>query len=408
MNTPLHESTGLSATPLSIAMIGTRGVPAAYGGFETAIEEIGSRLVERGHSVTVYCRSADGSKPAEHLGMSLVHLPAVRVKVAETLSHTGLSTLHALTHSAPDAAFVFNAANAPFVPLLRARGIPTAVHVDGLEWKRDKWGGAGKRYYRAAESAAVRWSDALIADAQGIADYYDAEFGVPTELISYGATILGETGSDRIADLGLTPGGFHLVVARFEPENHVREIVEGYAASDARLPLIVVGSAPYSADYTREIERVAAGDERIRLLGGVWDQDLLDELYANALTYVHGHSVGGTNPSLLRAIGAGTAVLAWDVDFNREVALDHGRYFGDARSLAQLLESAEDDVTGTLSAGDRLRERAASTYDWDLVTTGYERLAARLADGYSIRPIARTARRSSTGRSGTPVASPVS
>jgi glycosyltransferase involved in cell wall biosynthesis len=403
-------STGESATRrLHIAMIGTRGVPAAYGGFETAIEEIGRRLVERGHAVTVYCRSKDGEKPAEHLGMSLVHLPALHVKVAETLSHTGLSAIHAVTHTAPDAAFVFNAANAPFVPVLRARGIPTAVHVDGLEWKRDKWGGAGKRYYRAAESAAVRWSDALIADAQGIADYYDDEFGVPTELISYGATIIDEPTSTRIAELGLVPSGFHLVVARFEPENHVREIVEGYAASDASLPLVVVGSAPYSAEYTAAIERIAASDDRIRMLGGVWDQDLLDELYANALTYVHGHSVGGTNPSLLRAIGAGTAVLAWDVDFNREVTLEDGRYFGSAAELAPLLESSESDAASTLSRGDRLRVRAATTYDWDLVTTGYERLAARLAAGYSIRPIAKSARRSaSSARSGAPVAAPVS
>lgn len=397
-----------TTAPLSIAMIGTRGVPAAYGGFETAIEEIGRRLVERGHSVTVYCRSKDGEKPAEHLGMSLVHLPALHVKVAETLSHTALSTLHALAHRAPDAAFVFNAANAPFVPLLRAKGIPTAVHVDGLEWKRDKWGGIGKRYYRAAETTAVRTSDALIADAQGIADYYEDEFGVPTELISYGATIIDAPTSHKIAEIGLTPGGFHLVVARFEPENHVREIVEGYSASDATLPLVVVGSAPYSADYTTAIEAVAARDPRIRMLGGVWDQDLLDELYANALTYVHGHSVGGTNPSLLRAIGAGTAVLAWDVAFNREVTVENGRYFASAAALAPLLESAEADVTGTLSTGDRLRERAASTYDWDLVTTGYEQLAARLAGGYSIRPIAKAARRSTSGRTGTPVASPVS
>ncbi|RWZ50881.1 glycosyltransferase family 1 protein [Labedella phragmitis] len=398
-----------TARPLHIAMIGTRGVPAAYGGFETAIEEIGRRLVERGHSVTVYCRSKDGEKPAEHLGMALVHLPALHVKVAETLSHTGLSAIHAVTHAAPDAAFVFNAANAPFVPVLRARGIPTAVHVDGLEWKRDKWGGAGKRYYRAAESAAVRWSDALIADAQGIADYYDDEFGVPTELISYGATIIDEPTSTRIGELGLTPNAFHLVVARFEPENHVREIVEGYSASDARLPLVVVGSAPYSAEYTAAIERIAASDDRIRMLGGVWDQDLLDELYANALTYVHGHSVGGTNPSLLRAIGAGTAVLAWDVDFNREVTLEDGRYFGSASALAPLLESSESDLAATLSRGDRLRVRAATTYDWDLVTTGYEHLAARLAAGYSIRPIARSARRSaSSSRSGASVASPVS
>src|SRR6185503_12367589 len=115
-------------------------------------------------------------------------------------------------------------------------------------------------------------------------------------------------------------GGFHLVVARFEPENHVDLAVEGYRRSGATLPLVVVGSAPYADEYTNRIHAIAEGDPRIRLLGGVWDQDQLDQLYAHALTYIHGHSVGGTNPSLLRAMGAATAVLGYDVVFNREVA----------------------------------------------------------------------------------------
>lgn len=368
-------------------MIGTRGIPASYGGFETAIEEIGRRLADRGHEITVYCRNTgDGSpRPSEYLGMKLVHLPAIRQKALETLSHTALSVVHAATRELPDAAFVFNAANAPFIPWLHLRGIPTAVHVDGLEWQRGKWGPTGRRYYRWAERFSVRQADALIADAQGIVDYYDQEFQVATELIRYGTRILRDAPSDRLGELDLEPGGFHLVVARFEPENHVDVIVEGYLASSARLPLVVVGSAPYAAAYTTHIAERAASDPRVRLVGGVWDQDLLDQLYAHAVTYLHGHSVGGTNPSLLRAMGAGTAVIAWDVVFNREVLGATGAFFSSAASLAPLIEDAEFAPHRTAELGDASRSRAEQQYDWNDVADGYEALAVRLAGGYSTR-----------------------
>ncbi|RFU23042.1 glycosyltransferase family 1 protein [Geodermatophilus marinus] len=358
-------------------MVGTRGVPARYGGFETAVEEVGRRLADRGHDVVVYCRTAPdaaGPRPAEHLGMRLVHLPAARRRALETLSHTALSVQHLLTHRT-DVALVFNAANAPLLPLLRAARIPVATHVDGLEWKRAKWGPAGRRYYRAAEALAVRWSDVLIADAQGIADYYRDAFAAPTTLLTYGAPRI-RPGAHRLAEVGLEPRGYHLVVARFEPENHVDLVVEGYVAGAATRPLVVVGSAPYSDAYTRRVHALA--DDRVRFLGGVWDQELLDQLYAHACTYLHGHSVGGTNPSLLRAIGAGAAVTAFDVDFNREVVGESGRWFRTPADVARATEAAEADPAGTLRAGERARERAAA-YDWDEVAAGYEELAARLA-----------------------------
>jgi glycosyltransferase involved in cell wall biosynthesis len=306
--------------------------------------------------------------------MDLVHLPAARKRSLETLSHSALSVAHLLTHR-PDAAVVFNAANAPLLPGLRAARIPVATHVDGLEWKRAKWGPIGQRYYRAAESMAVRWSDALIADAVGIADYYRAEFGAPTTLLTYGAPLI-EPGSDRLAELGLTPGGYHLAVARFEPENHVDVIVEGYTRSAATKPLVVVGSAPYSDSYTARVH--AAADGRVRFLGGVWDQVQLDQLYANCFTSLHGHSVGGTNPSLLRAIGAGTAVVAYDVDFNREVVADAGRFFVSPADVAAEVDAAEAQPRRVRAAGMRSRELARK-YDWDDVAAGYEELALQLA-----------------------------
>lgn len=379
--TPMTDPNGLR-----IAMLGTRGVPAAYGGFETAVEEIGRRLVERGHTVTVYCRnSKTGTPVTSHLGMQLVHLPALRLKAAETLSHTALSVAHIMFSAKPDLAFVFNAANAPFVPWLRMLGVPAAVHVDGLEWKRDKWNGAGRRYYLSAEKLAVRTADALIADAQGIADYYARKFRVETELLTYGTKIIRNPESTRLGELGIRPHEYHLVVARFEPENHVDLIIEGYHLSNATYPLVVVGSAGYPGDHADRITALAASDQRVRLLGGLWDQPQLDQLYANALTYAHGHSVGGTNPSLLRAMGGGTSVLAYDVDFNREVLGTDGRFFTTAETLRELIDDAEHHASQSQDVGQRLQRRARDLYDWDLVAEGYEDLATRLAAGYSIR-----------------------
>lgn len=370
---------------MRIALLGTRGVPARYGGFETAVEEIGRRLSAQGHEVTVYCRGAQRPHPKEYLGMRLVHLPAARGKAVETLSHTALSVAHLLGSKRHDAAILFNAANAPFLPALRLRGIPVAVHVDGLEWQRAKWGGAGQRYYRMVESLSVRWADALIADAQGISDYYAQEFAVSTELLSYGAPIQIDPGATRIQELGLEPGGYHLVVARFEPENHVEEILAGYHASSAVRPLVVVGSAPYADAYTSRLHAIAERDSRIRMQGAVWDQRQLDELYANARTYLHGHSVGGTNPSLLRAMGAGTAVLAYDVVFNRGVLGQSGLFFGAAGDLPSLLASAEDPDSDIGERGRSLQRRAETWYRWDDVSRGYEELLVRLKDGFTIR-----------------------
>ncbi len=362
---------------MRIAMIGTRGVPARYGGFETCVEEVGRRLAASGHDVTVYCRTAEGEErlPA-YLGMRLRHLPAMQTRSLETLSHTALTVGRVVAADGADAALVFNAANAVFLPALRARGIPVATHVDGLEWRRGKWGRPGRTYYRLAESLAVRWSDALIADAVGIADYYRDEFGASSDLIAYGAPRVERLPGDPVGSLGLTTHGYHLLVARFEPENHVDVVVRGYVASAARLPLVVVGTAPYADEYIHRVRALA--DPRVTFLGAVWDQPLLDQLYANALVYWHGHSVGGTNPSLLRAIGASAATNAFDVTFNREVLEDTGRYFRTHQDVARLAAEAEADPTGTVARGVNGGARA-SLYDWGDVARRYEALCVRLA-----------------------------
>lgn len=362
---------------MRIAFLGTRGVPARYGGFETAAEEIGTRLVTKGHEVVVYCRNP-GQTKTTHLGMRLVNLPALKQRSLETLSHTGLSVIHSLLH-VPDVAILFNAANAPYIPVLKARGIPTAVHVDGLEWKRAKWSGAGARYFRWAEGVAARQADALIADARGIADHIERAHGRRSTFIPYGAPIVGSA-DHRLRELDLSCRSYHLAVARFEPENNVEAIVGGYRASRAARPLVVVGGAPYADGYVERVRSAAEADRRIRFLGPLWDQELLDQLYANCLSYLHGHSVGGTNPSLLRAMGASAPVTVFDVEFNREVTGGHARFFSTPAEVRAAVEADERAPDIAVARGEAGQRRAASAYTWDDVSTRYERLASSLLD----------------------------
>lgn len=364
---------------MRIALVGTRGVPARYGGFETAVEEVGARLAARGHDVTVYCRNR-GQKARRYRGMRLVNLPAARSKSIETLSHTALSVAH-LCATGADVAILFNAANAPFLPAFQSRGLPVAVHVDGLEWKRGKWGAAGRRYYLWCERLAARSATRLIVDARAIGAYYERRYGRTGCYLAYGARIQTDVADDALAAVDLQSRGYHLVVARLEPENHVDLIVSAYRRSCARLPLVVVGHAPYEGPHIRHVQALATADTRIRMVGGIWDQRLLDQMYAHAATYIHGHSVGGTNPSLLRAMGAAAPVLALDVDFNREVLGDTGAFFPDAATLAELLEKAEADPGLGAARGRAGQDRARRLYDWDVVTAGYERLCHDLALG---------------------------
>ena len=365
--------------------MGTRGVPAQYGGFETAVEEIGARLAANGNDVTVYSRN-QGQTLTDHRGMRVVNAPAIRNRFAETLSHTAASTVHAAIKDRPDVALILNAGNAPLLKPMKAARIPSAIHLDGLESKREKWRGAGARYYRWAERAAISWGDVVIADSQAIADYVLRRYNRECVFISYGAEVI-DPGNSRLSELGLVKRDYHLIVARLEPENHVLDAVHAFRESEETRPLVVVGSAPYSRWYIDKVHQAAKDDPRIHLVGGVYDQDLLDQLYANARTYIHGHSVGGTNPSLLRAMGAGAPVLAFDVEFNREVTAGEAFFWADARQLTQIVDdiagsqdlSEDKEIDETLSGFvEHGRQRILDHYQWDDVAKQYEEMLRSL------------------------------
>jgi glycosyltransferase involved in cell wall biosynthesis len=351
-------------------MVGTRGVPARYGGFETCVEEVGRRLASAGHEIVVYCREAD---QRNYLGMERVGLPALRHRAFETLSHTALSTTHLVTRRRlPDAAFVFNAANSPLIPILHSRHVPVILHMDGLEWRRSKWGPVGRRYYQYAEALGVYLADCIISDAEAISDYYRHTYGVASSTIAYGAPIVSPHAA-RLSELELTAAHFCLIVARTEPENHVRESLLGALADDSDQPIVLVGSVPYESTYSREVAAIARSSSRVRHLGSLWDQELLDVLYAHCRIYIHGHSVGGTNPSLLRAMGAGAAVAAYDCRFNRETLAGDGLFWDTPEYLGSSLTALTEQSRARLRLASRTR--AASHYRWDDIADAYLRLA---------------------------------
>jgi glycosyltransferase involved in cell wall biosynthesis len=350
--------------------MGTRGVPGQYGGFETFAEEFGARLVARGHHVTVYCRSSD-TKLKVYRGMELVHLPAMRHKYGETLSHTLLSALHGATRRY-DIVYVCNSANAPICYIPWLRGQHTVLNVDGLEWRRQKWGSIAKRYYRWAARLAARMPIAVITDAQVIQQYYAEKLGRETLCFAYGTDLFPRGHlRERLAAMQLEPDRYLLFVSRMERENNPLLVVNAYRQVETHLPLIMVGDAPYAKAYLEEVKRAA--DPRVRFIGYRFGDDY-HALQANARLYIQATEVGGTHPALVEAMGHRNAIVAHDVPEHREVLGDAGRFFarGDSPSLtkaiaALLADDAEVEMLRALAS-----ERVARHYSWDAVASEYE------------------------------------
>jgi glycosyltransferase involved in cell wall biosynthesis len=358
---------------LNIALIGTRGVPANYGGFETCVEELGRRLAERGHVVTVYCRDGYYKEKCEtYLGMKLVHLPHIRRKSLDTLSHTFLSVLHAVWRPY-DVLMVFNAANSPTLVLPRLLGKRIAINTDGLEWKRGKWGRVARRYYKFSEWLSTRLANRIVADSTGIQEYYKQTYGADSTYIAYGAYLNESRKSSLLGQIGVTPGEYFLQITRFEPENNPLWTIEAFNRLQTDKKLVLVGGVPYESDYSRQI-RAAAG-ERVLLPGFIYDKELLNELWCNCHAYIHGNEVGGTNPALLQTMASGCFTIAIDVPFSRDVLNDCGIYYEkNVEDLAQKMSWSIENRSELLSYKWRSRERIKACYSWEKVADGYESL----------------------------------
>jgi len=288
---------------MRIAVVGTRGIPARYGGFETFAEEISTRLASRGHEVTVYCRQRHSE--AFYRGVRLQYLPTLRHKYLDTVVHTFFSTLHLLVHR-QDVALYCNAANAVFTLLPRLAGIRTALNVDGLERKRKKWNALGRAWYRLGERLSTFFPNEVVSDAVRIQRYYRRRYGKQTTFIPYGAET-GKVATGAVLErLGLEPGRYFLYVSRMEPENNALHVRREFEQLDTGYKLALVGDAPYSDDYISQVRDTA--DARIVIPGAIYGTGY-HELTSHCFAYIHATEVGGTHPALIEAMGRGALTL---------------------------------------------------------------------------------------------------
>ena len=358
---------------MRIAILGTRGIPARYGGFETFAEELSTRLHQRGHHVTVYCR--ERHPEPDYRGVRLVYLPTWRHKYFDTIVYTSFSTVHLLFHRA-DAALYCNAANAIFTFWPRLVGIPVALNVDGLERKRKKWNKLARTWYLISEWLATFCPTVVVTDARKIAEYYLERYRKTSEFIPYGAET-GTLQSDGVlAKLGLEHRGYFLYVSRMEPENNALLVRQEFEKVATSRKLALIGDAPYAQEY---IERVRnTQDPRIVLPGAIYGREY-HELLSHCFAYIHATEVGGTHPALIEAMGRGALVLYLNTPENAEVADQAGIPF-EAGELSAMLQqvlamSAEERTEwGRLAA-----ERVANVYSWDAVTDRYENLLLKLS-----------------------------
>ena len=364
-----------------ILMLGSRGIPANYSGYETMIEALAPRLAARGWRVTVYCRSHYVDRRLRsHRGVELVVLPTLRTKYGDTPVHTLLSCLHAtLCARGARAALVVNGANAVFLPLLWPRRIRTALHVDGIEKRRAKWGWPGRLVYAASERLACLLPGVTVTDADVIAAHYRARYRRESTMIRYGVEPEPLPGHPVLDELGLEPRGYFLYVSRFEPENNPHRVVAAYRKVGGDLPLVMVGDAPYASDFIAAMKRGA--DPRVRFPGAVFGEGYRG-LLSSALATVHATEVGGTHPALVEAMGYGNCVLVNDEPANRETAGDAGVYFEveNEVSLVAAFEFARADPPRARDHGRRAARRAAEEYNWDRVADEYEELFRRLSN----------------------------
>jgi glycosyltransferase involved in cell wall biosynthesis len=376
----LGERMPLNHRKLRIAVLGSRGIPHTYSGYEAFIGEVGPRLVARGHDVLVYCRSSlFREKPKTYKGVLLIYLPSIETKTMGTVTHTLVSMWDAVFRRM-DVIFVVNLVNAFHCILPRLMGKNVAINVDGLDWKRGKWGRFGKAYfYWNAKCVGRICPKGVITDAQEMRRIYLEEFRTPNVSIAYGANIEQTRNPGVVRHYGLEPSQYYLIASRLVPENNADLIVGAFEKVKTSRILAIAGNANYRSDFVNRLKKTR--DPRVKFLGHVGDVEHVKELHCNAYAYLHGHSLGGTNPALLKALGYGNCVLALATAFNREVLQDYGILFENDTDLVRKLHDVEEHPE--VAAAYRLRapQRIREAYTWDRITDQYEELFLLLANG---------------------------
>jgi glycosyltransferase involved in cell wall biosynthesis len=362
---------------MKVAILGTRGIPANYGGFETFAEECAAGLAARGHAVTVYGRAHYIPRSLKtYRGADLVVLPTLEWKYTDTIFHSLLSVFHAIGRRY-DVILICNAANSIFAWIPRIFGTRVVLNVDGIERHRRKWNRLGKAYYRLCEYLSTRFPDIIVTDARVIEKYYRDQYGAASAFIPYGAILEKPEGMETLEALGAAPGEYFLYVSRFEPENNAHLVVRAFERVKTSRLLIMVGDAPYAKDYINEVR--STRDPRILFPGAIYGKGYR-QLQAHACCYVHATEVGGTHPALIEAMGQRNLIAANDTPENSEVLCDTGLLYSknDVDALARCLQEIADDPGKFSALKTAAYERARSVYSWDAIISRYEQLFENL------------------------------
>jgi glycosyltransferase involved in cell wall biosynthesis len=357
---------------LKVAIIGAKGYPYVYGGYETMVKELGERLHKKGVEVTVYCHSAlFETKPKIVNGLKLVYVPGIETKVLSQLSHSIFSMIHAC-FSNVDVIFVVNSANGPLGILPRIFGKPTAINVDGMEWLRPKWKGFGAKYFFWASRTATKLYDQIINDCFEMQKTYKELFNTESLVIAYGANPSSESDVSFIEKWNLEKDNYYLIVGRLIPDNNADLLIAGFVLSDSDRKLVILGEAPFKDPYEEKVKQIQ--DDRLVFTGYVNDPEDLKSLYHNCYAYLHGHEYGGTNPAMLKALGYGCAVLALNTRFTREMLQNgkHGWFFEKSiASIKAIIGKAEESPEEMGYLRSTARSGLTQKYNWDHVTEQY-------------------------------------
>lgn len=364
----------------SVAIIGTRGYPSYYGGFETAVRKLAPYLAERGWDVTVYGRRGSTVDAERDERVRSVMTIGLETKSISTLSYGFSATLDSAIKK-PDVALVMNVANGFFLPLLRTRKIPTLVNVDGIEWDRAKWGRLAKYVFHTGARWTARYGTRMVYDSLAIGARWKTEFKLDGDFIPYG----GDVPEPLPLEPGLTHRRYVLLVARFVPENTVSEFLEAVNKLPSDTDVVVVGSSGYGGEIDELAAHLARHNPRVRWLGHVSDDRRLLSLWQHAGVYFHGHSVGGTNPALVQAMACGAPIVARDTVFNREVLGDAGQFVEpNSDAIATTIQSLLRDGSRQTALSSAALGRAKRSYSWESVCKAYELALHRLCDARSV------------------------
>lgn len=364
---------------IKIAILGIRGIPANYGGFETFAEELAPRLAEKGHDVTVYGRSNNIDYPEKYYkGVRLVILPTISHKYLDTIVHTFLSCMHSLFCSY-DAVLICNGANSILSWIPKLSGAKVAVNVDGIERQRKKWNRLGRIWYLLGEYVATKLPDEMVSDAAVIEKYYLEKYGAKSTMIPYGASCTKAVTREYLAKFEVLPQEYVLYVSRFEPENNIHVVIQAFKKVKTDKKLVIVGDAPYSTEYKEYLHKLAAEDSRVILTGFVYGAGY-KEFQSHAYCYVQATEVGGTHPALIEAMGFGNCVIANGTPENIEVVGNAGIIYqkNDVDDLACQLQDVLDNPAKIEAYQARALQKVANEYSWAAVTDKYEQLFAKM------------------------------